>query len=381
MDRKINIVSLRFYDYERSQFYTGGMERWIRDIAFLARDKGYDTTVYQKDIVSFDKQLGSGIRVIGVKCDPTWRSHWAFSRWLEQNTDLEAPFIYVSMELALSRRIERAAGVQHGICWEGDFPLVKKWLNRRLQYELIKRLKGIICVDTIYINWCHAEYANRAFWQHKMSYIPNYADPDIFKVMPKKQNSRDLPTILFPRRVNGTRNPGKLGMLDRDARGAGLFLKALEILEREGTRVRAIFAGRGKLQAEIRDWAIKHGMSDRVIVTEVPLDQMPEMYAMADVSVVPSLEREGTSLSAIESIMCGIPTIVSHIGGLGNIVIDGVNGFVCDLTPESLAQCIYKALSVQRMPIGATLDAFRSSMGKPRWECQVWKNLSNWLSL
>jgi len=381
MVQRMNIASLRLYDYEHSKVFAGGMERWIRDVAFLARDKGYDVTVYQKDVVGFDKELADGLRVVGVKCGPTWRSHWTFSRWLEKNISLDDPIIYVSMELALSRRIQRAAGIQHGICWEGDFPRYKKWLNRRLQYQLIKRLRGIICVDTNYINWCHAEYPDRASWEHKLSYVPNYADPEMFPVMPEPPRTDEFPTILFPKRAAGTRNPGKYSMLDRSARGAGLFLKAIGLLEQEGTHVRAVFAGRGPVQNAIGGWAKEHGMTDRITVTEVALDEMPGLYAQANVAVVPSLEREGTSLSAIEAIMCSVPTVVSHIGGLGNIVIDGLNGFICDLTPESLAGGIRKALAISRLPTGPTLESFRESLGKPRWERRVWDRLSKWLEL
>ena len=79
--------------------------------------------------------------------------------------------------------------------------------------------------------------------------------------------------------------------------------------------------------------------------------------------------------------MCGVPTVVSHIGGLGNIVIDGFNGFICDLTPESLARGIRLALEVHRLPVGPTLELFRNNLGKPRWENQVWAHLAHWLEL
>jgi len=381
MTKHINIASLRLYDYEHSSLFTGGMERWIRDIAFLLRDKGYDVTVYQKDICNFEKNLTDGVKVKGIKCPANWLGNRTFSKWLENNTNTRDPFVYVSMELALSQRIRRAVGVQHGVFWEGDFPYYKKWLNRILQKQLIKKLNGIICVDTIYINWCHAEYSNRASWEHKLAYIPNYADPELFCVMSEPATIDNLPTILFPRRATGTRYPGKYSMLERSSRGAGLFLKALEVLERENLQVRAIFAGRGPVQNDIVEWARKHVMVDRISVTEVSLDKMPNLYSQANVAVVPSLEREGTSLSAIESIMCGVPTVVSHIGGLGNIVIDGLNGFICDLTPESLANAIKRALAVRRLPTGQTLELFRKNLGKPRWEHQVFSHLSKWLHL
>lgn len=62
--------------------------------------------------------------------------------------------------------------------------------------------------------------------------------------------------------------------------------------------------------------------------------------------------------------------------GLGNLVIDGLNGFICDLTPESLAQGIRRALEARRLPTGPTLESFRESLGKPRWE-----RLRKWLEL
>ncbi len=381
MIERFNIAVLRVYDYERSQTLAGGMERWCRDVALLARDKGYDVTIYQKDSISFNRELTDGVRVVGVQCGPTWRSHLTFARWIEKNTDINDPFLFVSMELALTKMINRIAAIQHGICWEGDFPRYKKLINKYLQYKLINKLRGIICVDTNYINWCHAEYPNRVKWQHKLCYIPNYADPELFQAQPEPPKIDNLPTILFPRRVFGSRTSSEGQRLERDSRGAGLLLNAVKILKQEGTHVRVIFAGRGVLQNDIGQWAQKHEMEDRISIVDVPLDKMPELYTKSHVAVIPSLEREGTSLSAIEAIMSGVPTVVSHIGGLGNIVIDGVNGFICDLTPESLAINIRRALEVHRLPVGPTLASFRDNLGKPRWENQVWAHLSRWLEL
>ena len=381
MTKQLNIAVLRFYDHERSQVLGGGMERWCRDVAYLAREYGYQVTIYQKDEVPFEAELAQGVRAVGVSCPPNWRGHWTFSRWLERHVSVDEPLLYVSMELALSGRFKRAAGVQHGIWWTGDFPWYKQWLNRRLQRQLITRLRGVIAVDTNYINWCHAHYPNRVDWEQKLTYVPNYADPELFGVLPEPAPTDGLPNILFPRRATGTRYPGKQSMLDRSSRGAGLFLKALEILEREGTQVRATFVGRGPVQDEILAWAKAHDMADRVAVTEVTLEEMPNQYAQANVVVVPSIEREGTSLAAVEAMMCGIPTVVTHIGGLGNIVIDGLNGFICDLTPESLAEGIGRGLAARRLPTGQTLTALRQSLGKPRWEGQVWGHLSRWLEL
>lgn len=375
MAKKFNIAAFYFLTEDGSKMPLGGLMRWGRDVSFLIRDKGFEVTVYQKATKPFEKEFAQGIRVVGVKC-PMWIwGNWNFARWLEQNVDTDDPFLFVSQELALSKKIRRAVAVNHGICWNGDKPRYKKWLNRPLQYRLITRLRGIICVDTNYINWCHAELPNRIVWEQKLLYVPNYADLEKFTFVPKPKTEGEYPVILFPRRVGGP-------CIDRDGRGAGLLLKAFEILEGAGLHTRIIYAGPGRLQEPIREWVKQRGLDDRITVTDVPLDEMPKLYTQADVVVVPTLEQEGTSLSAIEALVSGKPTIVSHIGGLGNIVIDGLNGYVCDLRPESLADCLVRALeSPPCEPDNQIVRACRESLGKPRWERQVWERLVSCLEL
>jgi glycosyltransferase involved in cell wall biosynthesis len=96
---------------------------------------------------------------------------------------------------------------------------------------------------------------------------------------------------------------------------------------------------------------------------------------------VPSIEHEGTSLSAIEGIVAGLPTVVSHIGGLCNIVIPGLNGLVADLAPDSLADAILQAARSRPLDEPALLAACRRALGKERWERDVWSHLTKALVL
>lgn len=374
MTKRLNIAVLRIYDYEWSQVLGGGLGRWCRDVAVLARDKGYDVTIYQKDIVAFERELNDGIKVVGVKCPFRWRGSWTFSQWFAKNANLGDPTLYVSMELALSSQIRRAIAIQHGIWWDGDRPAWKMWVNKRLQYRLINRLRGVICVDTNYINWCHAELSNRKLWEEKLHYVPNYGDLDVFKPGKQRSSSEDGLTILFPRRVTDK-------TLERGGRGGGLFCRALEVLAKRNFKVRALFVGPGRQQSAIRDWAAARGMENEVEVFDVALDEMPSVYARADVVVVPSIEHEGTSLSAVEALVSGKPTVVSHIGGLGNLVIDGFNGHICNLTAESLADAIQRAAAERLLDDPRILSRCRESLGKPRWERQVWNVLEDLLEL
>ncbi len=374
MPKQLSIATLIMLDSEGETFSSGGLQRWCRDLALLARDKGYEVTVYQKATRPFQKEIAEGVCVKGLVCPLSFRGNWKFSRLLARCSDPKNPIVFVSQELALSNSPQRSVAVNHGIWWDGDRPALKRWLNKRLQYRLINRLRGIICVDTNYINWCHAELPNRKLWEEKFYYVPNYGDLDVFKPSKPRSSSEDELTILFPRRVTDK-------TLERGGRGGGLFCRALEVLAKRGYKTRALFVGPGSQQNAIRDWAATRGMKNEVEVFDVALDEMPSVYARADVVVVPSIEHEGTSLSAVEALVSGIPTVVSHIGGLGNLVIDGFNGHICNLTAESLADAIQRAATERLLDDPRILSRCRESLGKPRWERQVWKVLEDLLEL
>lgn len=48
----------------------------------------------------------------------------------------------------------------------------------------------------------------------------------------------------------------------------------------------------------------------------------------ADIFVLPSVEREGTPTSILEAMLVGLPVVASDVGGVSEIVRDGVTGFL-----------------------------------------------------
>ena len=79
--------------------------------------------------------------------------------------------------------------------------------------------------------------------------------------------------------------------------------------------------------------------------------------------------------------MSGLPSVVTHIGGLCNIVIPGLNGYVADLTPESLADAILSAVAERPLDDPVIYAACRKSFGKDRWDEQVWSLMTRCLEL
>jgi glycosyltransferase involved in cell wall biosynthesis len=68
------------------------------------------------------------------------------------------------------------------------------------------------------------------------------------------------------------------------------------------------------------------------------------LYSACDVMILPSRE-DNLPLTALESVSCGLPIISFGVGGLSEIVLEGVNGFLCkEVTSGGLADAIHKAL-------------------------------------
>lgn len=67
------------------------------------------------------------------------------------------------------------------------------------------------------------------------------------------------------------------------------------------------------------------------------------LLSAADLFVLPSLQ-ESFGLSALEAMACGVPVVASNIGGLPEVVIDGVTGFLHP--PDAVAQMAESAIAI-----------------------------------
>lgn len=100
-------------------------------------------------------------------------------------------------------------------------------------------------------------------------------------------------------------------------------------------------------------------------------DLIPDLYAQADVCVIPSLWHEPFGIVALEAMAAGKPVIASRVGGLKDIVLDGVTGFLVD--PENVEQIVEKIELLIQNP---TLCSLMGQAGRKRVkEHYSWTNI------
>ena len=108
-------------------------------------------------------------------------------------------------------------------------------------------------------------------------------------------------------------------------------------------------------QIESRD------LTDHVqLLGYVPEEDLPLAYRAADLSVVPSVAREGFGLVVVESLASGTPALVTPVGGLPEVVSGLPPGLLLpDTTPGCMADRIREIVSGRvALPDAAACRAF-----------------------
>lgn len=145
-----------------------------------------------------------------------------------------------------------------------------------------------------------------------------------------------------------------VGRLVDSRKGLEIFLDALELLltaDLPPFRVRIV--GGAPDEAAVVEQAIHRAdvcrealQAGRIEVwSRVERNVLPELYSRSTVVCIPSL-REQFGMVAVEAMMCGTPVVASRIGGLQDLILDDLTGYLVDrLNPFALAASLAQFIS------------------------------------
>lgn len=135
----------------------------------------------------------------------------------------------------------------------------------------------------------------------------------------------------------------------RPVKGVRYLLQALRFLP---TSVHLILIG------EVRKGAGMEELSDPALASRVHLtgfrSDVSAIVAQANAFVLPSVSREGLPKAMLEAMAVGVPTVVTNVGGMPEVVHDMQNGLVvAPMDGEAIAKALLQLL--QNPALAATL--------------------------
>jgi glycosyltransferase involved in cell wall biosynthesis len=248
----------------------------------------------------------------------------AFTRLIRKEN---VKVVYFADHLSRSWKylLVRAAGCSHIIvhrhvagAWNAPQGL------RRAVKWVLSRLPGIVANKVVAVS----EYAARH--EIEATLIPAYRVVTVWNGMnverPDVQNRRTHALLgIAPDRTlvlcSGRASPEK--GIDHLLRSFSLALKQMEP---SALRPVLVYAGDGPMMPEVRALHESLPCKQDIVLAGYRPDA-DDLIEGADICVVPS-RREAFSLALLRAMACGIPSIGSRVGGIPELISDGVDGLL-----------------------------------------------------
>ncbi|MGH7769461.1 MAG: glycosyltransferase family 4 protein [Candidatus Binatia bacterium] len=187
-----------------------------------------------------------------------------------------------------------------------DYPMRKGWYDRHL-YN--RRVDGVVAIS----ERIAALLIEGGVKRERIRVIHSGVDPEPFKNIPIVRGDRSASVI------------GTAAVLE-ERKGLRFLLEAAAELKRQGVRLSYRIAGDGSQQEKLKRLAETLGLKEEVAFMGFASD-VPAFLSSIDIFVLPSL-FEGLGVAALEAMAAARPVVASDVGGLTELVVDGVTGLL-----------------------------------------------------
>jgi N-acetyl-alpha-D-glucosaminyl L-malate synthase BshA len=175
--------------------------------------------------------------------------------------------------------------------------------------------------------------------QHDIRVIPNFLDCAQYRRRPDpKLRARLCPADRCDAVVLHVSN-------FRPVKRVDVALEVFRLIRRR-VRARFVLVGDGPVRGDIERRVAEYGLSGDVDFAGEQQDIIAWLSS-ADLLLLPS-DQESFGLAALEAMACEVPVVASNVGGLPEIIEDGVTGFVCP--PEAAETMADRGIAVLTDP-------------------------------
>ena len=175
--------------------------------------------------------------------------------------------------------------------------------------------------------------------------VANGFSPERITVIPPPVSAPEA----LPERVENT--PPRLLFTGQLIRGKGVdqLLRALPLLHHD---YRLMVAGEGNQRPELERLAATLGIADKVSFLGW-VAEPEKLYTLCDIAVFPFFWQEPFGLVGPEALVRGMPVVAFRVGGVGEWLVDGENGFaVPPRDISAFAAAVDNLLSDRELRIG-----------------------------
>lgn len=361
--KRIVIESQFLYRYDKPEdgITVGGTQRYAYELGRYFKDLGWEVVFLTKANRYYEGKFYDIGKVIALESPYGQKGLYSFSKKVYDyckavNADLVC---YSDLPVAFFKCYEKSFALQHGISWDNPTEGLKGTIQKYLYLKSAERFDNIICVDTNFINWIRER--SKTFFKNPnyLHYIPNFADEKMFRYRYKEWKDNETFKLLYPRRFV-------------KHRGYDIFIETCMRLINEGYDVEGIIACEDFRYEEI---ICKYPEFEKfnIKVVNPLMGEIATLYQNAFLTYVPTRWSEGTSLSAIESLLCGCPVIVSDVGGLGNLVLPNFNGIILPPTLENFYLTTKELIDnpQKRNEMARNCINMEKFFGLKRWRAQI----------
>jgi glycosyltransferase involved in cell wall biosynthesis len=316
---------------------TGGAEMYVRRVAPLLRQSGWDlrvvTFVSGGQLVDDLRAEGVPVIELGLRHNADLSVLTRLGRlWRSDPPDLLHTHLYHAG--LIGRIVGHRTGIAAIVVHQHGAELARSPLRSLLD-------RATTTWVTRYVSSCHAVARILTTREHirlsRIEVIYNGLDSTPFSVHPSHltlPQGWPVPT--------GAKVVGSVGRLSPE-KGQKWLLEALARLIHQGQDLHAVLVGEGRSLLDLQNQARRLRIAERVHFPRARRD-IWDWLANFDLFVLPS-EWEGVSLALLEAMASGLPVIATNTGGTPEIVLDGETGLLVPARdPGKLAEVMQRLL-------------------------------------
>lgn len=364
MKNKAFLIYNLFFDVEKAEPTIGGIQTYICDLASVFSKLDYDVVIIQEGLenASIDWN-GYQIRVLKSKIGNIKFYNKIIRKFVDSEVKKDDFVVFMTHTLNCKINHKKTISIQHGIYWDIPTESPKSsslieflFRNYRSHSDLknVNKCNYCVAVDYNFLNW----YKTQQYYRRvDINVIPNYAS--FYERSGSLDNEKVR--ILFARRFE-------------KYRGTRIFAESIKKLIGLYPNVEVTFAGGGPDENYLKDM---FSGDKNVSFIKFSYGESHLVHLKHDIAVVASIGSEGTSLSLLEAMGTGCAVVSSNVGGLTNIVIDGYNGLICDISADSLFECLERLVNDKELRTRLSKNAFETvkcGFSKDTWQ-KKWINV------